>query len=188
LTENPRNIVVNQNPANEESPVMFTQHSSAVPPSNLKPLFFTLIVALALLAFAAPTLATEKTDAMAIVNKFVDSFNKGDVKAVAAACTEEASILDEFPPYEWHGTGACAKWTAAYDADAKKNGITDGIVTLGAPRHVSVSADRAYVVVPANYKFKQNGKPVQEIGSTLTVALQNTSAGWRITAWSWAKH
>jgi ketosteroid isomerase-like protein len=166
----------------------FAHHSSAVPPSNLKPLLFTLMVALALFAFATPTLATEKSDAMAAVNKFVDSFNKGDVKAVAAACTEEASILDEFPPYEWHGAGACAKWTAAYDADAKKNGITDGIVTLGTPRHVAVSADRAYVVVPANYKFKQNGKPVQEIGSTLTVALQNTSAGWRITAWSWAKH
>ena len=51
------------------------------------------------------------------------------------------------------------------DADAKKNGITNGIVTLGAPLHVDVTADRAYVVVPANYKFQQKGKSVQETGS-----------------------
>lgn len=47
------------------------------------------------------------------------------------------------------GAGACAKWTDDY-----------GAVTLGAPRHVDVTADRAYVVVPANYRFKQERKVV----------------------------
>src|SRR5277367_2901119 len=77
-----------------------------------------------------PAAATEKTDVVTTVHKFVDSFNKGDVKAAAAACADQASIIDEFPPYEWHGAGACAKWMDDYDADAKKNGIADGIVTL----------------------------------------------------------
>jgi hypothetical protein len=43
-------------------------------------------------------------------------------------------------------------------------------------------------VIPANYNLKQNGKPVTEVGSIITLALQNTSSGWRITGWSWAKH
>jgi len=135
-----------------------------------------------------PATATDKTDVMATVRQFVDSFNKGDVKAVAATCSDQAAILDEFPPYEWHGAGACAKWTEAYDSDAKQNAITDGVVTLATPTHVDVSGDRAYVVVPANYKFKKNGKPVQEVGSILTIALQKSASGWRITGWSWAKH
>lgn len=143
-------------------------------------LAFTLIATL-------PAAATEKTDVVATVRKFVESFNKGDMKAMAATCAEQASIIDEFPPYEWHGTGACAKWTDDYGADAKKNSITDGGVTLGTPRHVEVAGDHAYVVVPASYKFKQNGEAVQEIGSTLTIALQKSEGVWRMTGWAWAK-
>ena len=104
-----------------------------------------------------------------------------------AACADQTSILDEFPPYEWHGAGACTKWMNDYDADAKKNGITDGFVALSAPRHVDVAADHAYVVVPANYAFKEKGKPVQETGSLLTIALQKGAGGWRITGWAWSK-
>jgi ketosteroid isomerase-like protein len=152
---------------------------------HLRKLWFAL--ALAVLA-ALPAAATEKADVMATVRKFVENFNKGDVKAAAAACADQASIIDEFPPHEWHGAGACAKWMDDYDADAKKNGITDGSVTLGTPLHVDITADRAYVVVPANYKFKQNGKLTQETGSLLTIALQKTAAGWQITGWAWTKH
>jgi SnoaL-like domain len=151
--------------------------------------FLKILFALAFTAAATlPVAATDKTDVLATVRKFVESFNKGDMKALRATCGDQASIIDEFPPFEWHGAGACAKWTDDYGADAKKNRITDGVVTLGAPQHVDVTADRAYVVVPANYKFKQNGKAVQEIGSTLTIALQKSEGAWRMTGWAWAKH
>ena len=148
-----------------------------------------ILTALAVAVLAAgPTAASEKTDVMVPVHQFVDGFNKGDTKTAAAACADQTSIIDEFPPHEWHGAGACLKWMNDYDADAKKNGITDGIVTLGNPRHVDITADRAYVVVPANYTFKQKGKPVVETGSIITLAMQKSQAGWRITGWSWAKH
>lgn len=128
------------------------------------------------------------TAVLASVHQFVDAFNKGDTKAMIAACAERTSIIDEFPPHEWQGAGACAKWIADYDVDAKKNGITDGAVTLNTPSHVDVTAGDAYVVIPVNYVFKQKGKAVSEIGSVITLALHKTSAGWRITGWAWAKH
>jgi SnoaL-like protein len=143
-------------------------------------------LAVALLA-AAPAAATEKTDVMVPLHQFVEGFNKGDIKTALAQCAEQTSIVDEFPPHEWHGAGACSTWANDFDADAKKKGITDGAVTLGKPRHVDISADRAYVVVPANYTFKQQGKPMKEMGSTLTVALQKGAGGWRITGWTWTK-
>jgi ketosteroid isomerase-like protein len=146
-----------------------------------------IALAVAVLATGA-TAASDKTDVTAVVHRFVDGFNKGDVNAALAACADQTSIIDEFPPYEWHGAGACATWMNDYDADAKTNGITDGVVTLGDARHVDVTGDRAYVVVPANYKFKKKGKPVEEVGSMLTIAFQKSEAGWRITGWSWAKH
>ena len=144
-----------------------------------------LVLALTVLA-AAPAAADDKTDVMVPVNQFTDGFNKGDVKTAVAACADQASIIDEFPPYEWHGAGTCEKWAADYDADAKKNGITPGSVTLAKPRHIDVAGDRAYVVVPATYEFTQKGKAVKQTGATLSIALQKLPAGWRIVAWAWA--
>ena len=148
-----------------------------------------MLMALFLVAFShAQTPGSAQTAVLASVHQFVDGFNKGDTKTILAVCADQTSILDEFPPYEWHGTGACAKWVSDFDADAKKNGITDGVVTLSNPRHVDITADRAYVVIPANYTFKQKGKPVSEVGSIITLTLQKSQSGWRITGWSWAKH
>ena len=75
-----------------------------------------------------------------------------------------------------------------YDADAKKNGITDGIVKLGEAWHVDITNDRAYVVIPASYTFKEKGKVVTESKSVITIALQKSDGGWRISGWTWSKH
>ena len=148
---------------------------------------YKLVIAAAVGIFAAsPAIATEQTDAMAPVHQFIDGFNKGDVKSALAACAEQTSIVDEFPPHEWHGGGACAKWASDYESNAKKEGITDGVVTLGKPRHVDITGDRAYVVVPANYTFKQKGKAMKETNAMMALALQKGSAGWQIVGSSWA--
>lgn len=145
-----------------------------------------LFVALAVAVLVAgPAAATEKTDVMATVLQFVEGFNKGDAKTILAACADQTSIVDEFPPHEWHGAGACSNWANDFDAYIKRNGITDGIITLDNPRHVDVTADRAYVVVPASFSFKQNGKLAKEPGALLTFALQKGATGWRITGWTW---
>ncbi len=151
------------------------------------PMRNAMVVLVVAVLSVGPLAASEKTEAMAPVHQFVDGFNKGDTKSAVAACTEEMSIIDDFPPHEWHGPGALAKWMAAYEADAKKNGITDGVVTLGKPRRVDVTADRAYAVVPADYTYKLNGKPVKERDALMTVSLQKDGAGWRITGWAWSK-
>ena len=145
-----------------------------------------LTLAAAVLA-AAPGIRAQQTDVMQPIHQFVEGFNKGDVASALAACAEQTSIIDEFPPHEWHGAGACATWANAYDADARARGVTDGVVALGTPRHVDVTGDRAYVVIPATYRYKQKGKPVTETGSLLTVALQKGATGWRMTAWAWTK-
>jgi hypothetical protein len=65
------------------------------------------------------------------------------------------------------------------------NGITDESVTLSKPRHIDITADRAYVVVPATYSYKEKGTLVKEPGSIWTLALKKGEAGWRITGWAW---
>ncbi len=98
-----------------------------------------IFIGVAVAIFAAEASAQSgKTEVMGAVRQFVDGFNKGDVKRTVGACADQTSILDEFPPHEWHGTGACGKWLADYDTDAKKKGITDGFVTLETPRHIDI--------------------------------------------------
>ena len=147
---------------------------------------FLVVLALAAAAMTPPA-ADDKTDVMATINQFVDGFNKGDTRATAA-CADQTSIIDEFPPHEWHGAGACLAWMKDYDKDAKKNAITDGVVTLGKPKHLDVDGIYAYVVIPSEYSFKKQGKPVKEKDSAFTFALKKGPAGWKITGWSWAKN
>jgi ketosteroid isomerase-like protein len=147
---------------------------------------FRLLICLFLVVLGAGMACADDAAAvMAPVHQFVDGFNKGDAKTALAACADQVIIIDEFPPYQWQGS--CAIWASAYEADAKKNGITDGIVTLGKPKHLDISDNRAYVVFPASYAFKQNGKPVKETSSTFTLTLEKGSAGWQITGWAWSK-
>ena len=153
----------------------------------MRNLMITLAVAVLMTGPLLAAEKSEKADVMGVVNQLMDAFNKGDQKTVLALCVDDMSILDEFPPHEWHGPGAFSKWFADYDADAKKKGITDGKVTIGKPRHVDVTGDRAYVVAPANYTYKQNGKPKKQAGED-TYTLQKGKDGWRITGWCWAKH
>ena len=128
--------------------------------------------------------ASDRTDAMAAVHRFVDGFNKGDLKAAIAACADEASVIDDFPPHEWQGAG-CEMWADGYTAVAKSELITDAKIVLGKPRHVDVTDDRAYIVVPVTLVLKHKGKP-GKLPSLFTAALRKNADGWRITAWAWA--
>ena len=143
------------------------------------------VLALALLTQAPPAVA-QQNELMTVVRQFIDGFNKGDVPSAVATCAAQTSIIDEIPPYEWSGAGACGRWANDYDADAKKKGITAGAVTLGAPRHHAVDGDRAYIVIPVSYEITQKGKQVKQTGAVMAVTLRKGSAGWKITAWSWS--
>ncbi|MGH8199400.1 MAG: nuclear transport factor 2 family protein [Steroidobacteraceae bacterium] len=147
--------------------------------------FFILAFAIMLCAVTTEQAAAyEKTDAMAVVHQFIDGFNKGDLTSAIAACAEESSVIDDFPPYEWQGAG-CKKWADGFRAIAKKEGITAARILLGKPRHVDVTGDRAYVVVPVTLVMKHFGTP-KKLPSIFTASLHTESGGWRITAWAWA--
>lgn len=135
-------------------------------------------------AAASQASASDKTDVLATIHQFATS----DMNTALAACAAPASIIDEFPPHEWQGATACADWANDFETYSKNNGITEPVMTLGKPKHVDITGDRAYVVVPATYTYKKNGKQVTESGSILTVALHKVAAGWRITGWAWTKH
>ena len=137
---------------------------------------------------ATPSRAADASDVTNVVQRFVAGFNAGDVKLVTDMSLDDMSIIDEFPPYEWHGPGTMMKWLGDYDADAKKNAITEGKVTITKTKHAFVDGDRAYVVTVSNYDYKKAGKPVHQKGSIFTFALRRAEGAWKISGWSWSQN
>jgi len=137
---------------------------------------------------AAPALASDETDVVAVVKAYDAAFNKGDMKTANAMCAPNAIIIDDFAPHVWQGADACGAWTKDIGAYEKAGGVTDGVVTIGKPWRVTVTGDRGYVVVPTTYTYKQKGKPVVESGAAWTLALQRIAGVWKLTGWAWAQH
>src|SRR5690348_1719264 len=95
-----------------------------------------ILAAVTVALVVTPVVASDRSDVAAVVHRFIDALDKGDVKTACSTCATPSSIIDEFPPYGWQGATACADWAADFDAYNKKNAITDPAVTLGKARHV----------------------------------------------------
>jgi len=146
------------------------------------PRFLVLLVAL---SFIAPALASDKSDVLAVVHQWVDSYNKGDTKAAAATCADEAVIIDDFPPYEWHGPGACGAWIESFNALAKQSNFTFDHAEITKVRHVEITGDAAYVPTLLIVAMKNKDGVVEANKGTWALVLKKSSGAWRITGWSW---
>lgn len=146
----------------------------------------SILLSAVLALSVVPATAAPVSNPMDAVNQFINGMNRNDMKSAAAVYAPSASIIDEFPPYHWQGQNAFADWGRDFGADSSKKAITNPTVTLGKPVTSSIDGDNAYLVIPATYAFKQNGKPVREAGGVMTFAVQKTAEGWRIAAWSWS--
>ena len=126
-------------------------------------------------------------DPMGAVLQYVDAFNNGDPKAMAAACANPMQILDGMSPHVWQGPTAAEDWWTDVLTEGEHLGASGYRITLGESRHVDVTGDYAYVVVPATMTFHLRGQQVTQSDSVYTVALRKVGAGWFLTAWAWAK-
>lgn len=139
------------------------------------------------LAVAAPVGAgMPDAQLMVPIQKFIDSFNKGDAAAAAAthAASADLTIIDEVPPYLWRGAQAFQTWGADLESDSKKHGITDQTVTISAPTREETDGGQAYVVVPAVYAFKERGVSMHE-AAQMSFVLKKGADGWLIHGWAW---
>jgi hypothetical protein len=138
--------------------------------------------------FLGGTAGAQPTEAelMAPIKKFMETFNKGDMAGAAAthAAGADLTIVDEVPPYLWRGADAFKAWSADLDSDAKKQGMTEPMVSVSAPTRVETSGDRAYVVVPAVFTFKLRGVAMQE-AAQMTFVLEKGPGGYLIHGWTW---
>ena len=126
-------------------------------------------------------------DALSTVHRYIDAFNEGDVRGMAAAFAVPGSILDGMAPHVWHGPTAAEDWYRDVLIHIEEDGASDFLVTLGQPLHMDITGDAGYVVVPATMKFKVHGKQITQSVAVYTIALRRVNDSWRIAAWAWAK-
>ena len=148
----------------------------------------SLTVATIVWTFVAASIGAQAPDAqlLAPIQKFIDSFNKGDVAGAMAthAASADLTIVDEVPPFVWHGPKAFQAWSTALDSISKQAGITDQMVTISAPTRTESSGDSAYLIVPAVYTYKEKGVAMRETAQ-MTVVLKKGASGWLIHGWTW---
>ena len=124
---------------------------------------------------------------IAAVRQYLDGFNKGDARVMAASFANTGSILDGMAPHVWQGPTAAQDWYRDVLIEGKQHGASGYSVTVGEPLHNNVTGDRAYIVLPATMRFKLGDKQITQSGAIFTVALRKLAEGWRIAAWAWAK-
>jgi hypothetical protein len=139
----------------------------------MRRIFFAIVFVFASLSTALPS----TTDPMAAVRQYVDDFNKGDLKAMAATCAVPASIIDGLPPHVWQGPTACEDYYRDVMATGEIEGATDYFVTLSKTRHIDVTRDRAYVVVPATMTFKYTGSRLSNRAQSLQGRFASSPKG-----------
>lgn len=141
-----------------------------------------VLIALATLVCASAAQADTGVDTT--IRQFGDALNKGDVKAAKALYVAKPVIIDEVGPHLWTGPKAIDGWLADAAKSDAAEGKTDGQAALSTPTREVVSGDRAYVIVPSTYTFKQKGKTLRETAQ-MTFVLTKVSLDWKIAAWTW---
>jgi ketosteroid isomerase-like protein len=124
---------------------------------------------------------------LAAVHQYLDAFNGGDAKAMAATFAVPGQIIDGMAPHVWQGPTAAEDWYRDVLIEGKEHGASGYFVSVGEPLHNDITGDSAYVVLPATMTFDLKGTKVTQSGAVFTVALRKIAEGWRVAAWAWAK-
>jgi len=134
---------------------------------------------------SAPVAASPSDDATKAVMTVLDKFNGGDVQAFFAAHKPDATIVDEFAPYIWTGTGSAQRWAGDYTKDAEARGISKGRVDYGKPIQANSDGNSAYIVLPTTYSFDQKGRKMAAKGS-MTFIMAKADTDWKIVSWTYS--
>jgi len=150
----------------------------------MKYLVIAAVAAVSTLAVAGPAGAADETTVLvATVTGFNDALNGG--KPIAPFLAPSQTVVDEFEPYYWSGPSGAANWGAAFGGYMQKGGISEPLLTLKTPTRVDQDGAHAYMVVPAEFTFKQKGKAMQAVG-TFVYTLDKTATGWKIASLAWS--
>lgn len=148
-------------------------------------------VAIAGLLFTQKSYAEQpsKSQLVAPLDRFIAAFNRWDARLPKDAFTDDCTVLDIFPPFQWSGPDAPVRWwkdLAGADraSHARKAALHEHLLR-GRPNAIAVTASSANFNVPAVLTYVRNGAQ-HEIRGRWIINERLTDSGWRISAHAWA--
>ena len=144
-------------------------------------------------AFAALALAPDVIAAtpklppapiLRLANAAMQAANMNDASAFVGLYTNDATVVDEIPPFLWRGAGAGSAWWHAVSAFAQKMKITHiRAIDIRVGEFRETPTD-AYLVEPMTVAGIANGKPFAEAGTT-TYTFHKSGGIWLISSQIW---
>lgn len=122
---------------------------------------------------------------VAVVRASFAAFNRGDEAALGALLAPDVSIIDLFPPHEWHGPNAYRDWDNGFEKYANAMGWTDVKLPITGIVYSRVEGDSAYVVIRGDLLYKEHGRPMSELGTEPISLHRGADGAWKITGWAW---
>jgi hypothetical protein len=122
---------------------------------------------------------------LAPIDRFIAAVLANSPKDIAAEFAPNATIIDDLPPDVFTGPAACEQWYSAFVAENAKQQLAIGYLGHGSPRYLHVSADHAYLVLPADFTYTLGGKYYAE-SADWTFGLVKAGDDWKIASWAWA--
>ncbi len=133
--------------------------------------------------------AAETAALLAPVNAWVSAFNNWEATYPSAAFTEDAVVIDQFPPFLWHGKhSARAWWTDLMGASKEQHERERSMqqhVEFAAPQFVQIKGGRAYFVQLGTLTWVAKDG-THEMKATWVATEKKTPQGWRIASHAWA--
>ena len=133
----------------------------------------------------APMASARDAGIATTIHTMMEAFNKGDIAAVKAVHVAAPTIVDNVAPFGWSGAGSLDAWLGDLAKSETAAGISDGNVWFGEAVDERISGDRAYVVTPCRYTYKQKGKTMRESGFMAFVFVKDGPV-WKVASWTWA--
>jgi ketosteroid isomerase-like protein len=145
-----------------------------------------LTAMVAVFAPAQAAIASDRSDALAAIQRYIRASNGDSREAYAASCTEDTVIVDHVPPYVFHGPRACLDHWDAVGAFVEQNKmVVVDYARLGQPTLVDATGERAYVVTPWSSPATVAGKREIEKGIATFVLRRDVKEGWRLASVTW---
>ena len=143
------------------------------------------LIALALapgFAAAAPNLPPAPI--LKLAGAAMHAASTNDVSGFVGLYTNDAVVVDEIPPFIWHGAGAGVSWWRAVAAFAHTMKMRNLRAVNIRVSEFKESATDAYLVEPMTVTAIADGKPFAEAGTT-TYTFHNAGGTWLISSQVW---
>jgi len=120
---------------------------------------------------------------MAPIEAIARFIKSGDEFCLQAFADEGVTILENFAPHLFSGSGSVNRWAESMHAHAKT--LTELKHRFGPACDFRIEEDRAFFTLPTHWSGVTDGRPFDEDGGWAFLLIRQ-GGEWRVLSYGWA--